>query len=120
MPKEELYLIWQIVADLSNRQVGGDQVVTIHLHEGNLTNLIGNVNHLSCEYSAGVAEDGHELEVGFGERQPSRCRLEGQVASGLQRHTIATRLTSNLGWLFELWWLNLLKNAAFFFLIAGL
>ena len=56
------------MADLSNRQVGGDQVVTIHLHEGNLTNLIGNVNHLSCEYSAGVAEDGHELEVGFGER----------------------------------------------------
>lgn len=108
------------MADLSNRQVGGDQVVTIHLHEGNLTNLIGNVNHLSCEYSAGVAEDGHELEVGFGERQPSRCRLKGQVASGLQRHTIATRLTSNLGWLFELWWLNLLKNAAFFFLSAGL
>ena len=78
------------------------------------------MDDLPGEYGAGVAEDGHELEVGFGERQPSRCRLEGQVASGLQRHTIATRLTSNLSWLFELWWLNLLKNAAFFFLIAGL
>ena len=27
-----------------------------------------NMDHLPSEYSAGVAEDGHELEVGFGER----------------------------------------------------
>ena len=62
------------------------------------------MDHLPCEYGAGVTEDSHELQVGFGERQS-------------RRHTANTRLNPSL---LELWWLNLLKHASFTLVSAGL
>ena len=70
------------------------------------------MDDLPGEYGAGVAEDGHELEVGFGERQSSRLHLH--------RHPNTTRLNHSFVWLLQLWRLNLLKHASFTLINASL
>ena len=98
------------MADLSNRQLRGDQVVTVHLHRipgiNIAPNITRNMDHLPCEYGAGVTEDSHELEVSFGEGQSSRLHWQ----------PTPTRLNPSF---LEFWRLHLLKDTSFT-LIAGL
>ena len=87
------------MADLSNGQFRGYQVVAVHLHSYAHCVKKKNVDYLPCEYRAGVTEDSHELEVGFGERQSSSLHW-----------STTDRLKPSF---LEFWRLHLLKDASF-------
>ena len=100
-------LIWEVMADLANRQLGGNQVVAIHLEREITQQVYEEFSYLAGEHSAGVAEHRHELQVGLGEWKSSKLGADGHSS------------TTWGCWLFQLWWLDFLENIPFYSISAA-